>query len=67
MSDTSDAVALKNFLMFCCFWSTHPILSILLTHSTSGPPVVAEVNICLRVNHGKASPLILEIAQEFWP
>ena len=39
----------------------------LLTHSTSEPPVVAEVQICLHVGHGKASPSILEIGQEFWP
>ena len=46
---------------------THPILSMqLLTHSTSEPPVVAEVKICSHVSHGKASPAILEIGQEFW-
>ena len=28
---------------------------------------VVEVNICLRVSHGKALLLILEIAEEFWP
>ena len=28
---------------------------------------VVVVKICLRVSHGKALPLILEIAEEFWP
>ena len=47
--------------------TTHPILSMLLIHSTSETPVVAEVKICSHVSHSKASPLILEIGQEFWP
>ena len=43
----------SGLFQFCMVHSaTHPILSMLLTHSTSEPPVVTEVKICSHVSQG---------------